>query len=513
MAENSKIVLKNVGKVFKKYITENIPSSVTNVFWQLYNGIGAALNHLEYKIDIIRRERNILTATQKSSLRSLAAQNGYEPTLKIPSKGNALVTIDPVLYTKKGYPLFIPAYAVFTCEQNGLDYYYDSDKPFRLTSNEYTIPLVEGTIKTLTFAGNGDYINRFYINDENIADKSIRVWIQTVENDEEQVNEFVEVKSFYDNNGLNDNRQFMMKFGNNPQNPIVLYVKGLNNGEVLNVTYRNTFGELGNLYQKTKFTTEDIINVYGEPVDVSDKEFLVENIFGFNLGSNGSDENSLRAAIGYNHGNSLLYDEISYKNFIAKFSTILLQDVIVDPDHRSINNIYVTKKQSLNFEDLDNQQIMIDYKNIVRNNKYVLTPTELAEFDDTISSYEYCLSSHITHTSKVKKYAIQIQFNNQENKWNYQQSLSILIYSEFAKFLYDRYYKLNIDVLFRNFMNENNITFDYYVFNNLSNNEEKIIQHTDRLPILCGDFEILSQLDNQYYQLYDDINYVLPYDE
>lgn len=502
---DNKTVFKNVGKVFKKFITENIPSSVTNVMWQLYNGVGAVLNHLEYKIDIIRRERNILTATQKSSLRSLAAQNGYEPTLKIPSKGNVKITIDPVVYTKKGYPLFIPAYAVFNCEQNGLDYYYDSDRPFRLTTNEYTIPLVEGTIKTLTFAGDGKYISRFYINDENIADKSIRV---STEN-----NEFVEVKSFYDNNGLNDNKQFMLKFGNNPQNPIVLYVKGLSSDEVLNVSYRNTFGELGNLSSKTKFTTEDIINVYGEPVDVPDEEFIVENVYGFNLGSNGSDENSLRAAIGYNHGNTLLYDEVSYKNFIAKFSTILLQDVIVDPDRRSINHIYVTKKQSLNFEDLDNNQIIADYKNIIRNKKYVLNVNELSEFDKTISTLEYCLSSHVTHSSNIKKYAIQIKFNDQETKWNYQQSLAILIYSEFAKFLYDRYYKLNIDVLFHKFMNENKITFDYYVFNDLSNNEEKIIEHTDRLPILCGDFRILSQADNQMYDLFDDVIFVLPYTE
>lgn len=492
---------KNIGKVFKKFVTENVPNAMTNVFWQLYNGVGESLKHLEYKVDIIRRERNMLTATKKSSFRSLAANNGYEPTLKIPSKGNVKVYIDTTVYTKKGYPLFIPPYAVFHCEQNGLDYYFDSDKPFRLTSNEYTIPLVEGSIKQLTFVGSGTHIDRFYINDENIAENSVILSVDT--------DEFIEVKSFYDNNGLNNNKQFLLKFGNNPQNPIILYVKGLENGEVLNVTYRVTFGELGNLSVVSKFTTEDIINIQGTAVTLSEKEISIENIFGFNLGSNGSDINSLKAAIGYNHGNTLLYDEISYKNFIAKFSTLLLQDVIVDPDKRSINHIYLTKKQSLNFEDLNNEQIIHDYKKVMSNRSYILNPTELKELDDTLNKYEYCVSSHIIHTSNIKKYAIQIVFENQETKWNYQQPLAILLYSEFSKFLYDRYYKINLDVLFKEFMDENKITFEYYIFNNENKKEEKMIEHTTKLPILSGDFEVFSQIDQQYYPLYDDINFVI----
>jgi len=63
---------------------------------------------------MLKRENNILTAKNLSSLRSLAAQNGVEPTLRIPAKGILLVKISPKLFTRVGYPLFIKPYSVFT---------------------------------------------------------------------------------------------------------------------------------------------------------------------------------------------------------------------------------------------------------------------------------------------------------------------------------------------------------------------------------------------------------------
>ena len=61
-------MLENVRKVFRQFLSDEIPQKVTNVFYQMWTGIEAVFEHLETKIDIMRRERNILTATKKSSL-------------------------------------------------------------------------------------------------------------------------------------------------------------------------------------------------------------------------------------------------------------------------------------------------------------------------------------------------------------------------------------------------------------------------------------------------------------
>lgn len=78
----------------------------------MFNGISAAFEYVEYKLNIRKRESNILTANYDSSLRSLAAENGYEPVCKIPAHGVAKVYVNPKLFSRVGYPLFLTPYAV-----------------------------------------------------------------------------------------------------------------------------------------------------------------------------------------------------------------------------------------------------------------------------------------------------------------------------------------------------------------------------------------------------------------
>lgn len=529
--------MKRITDILKPYISERIPQKATNIFFQMFNGIQAMFESLEYRLDIFKRERNILTAQNLSSLRNLAAQNGYEPKLRVSSKGILMIRISPKLFNRVGYPLFIKPYSYFTNKISKLNYYYISDKTIRIDTNTIYVPVIEGLIQTTTFVASNELIQRFYIQEEKVAEDSIVVEVEGTQ--------FVNVKSFYDNEGFNDNKQFMVKFSNDSQNPIIVYVKGLKQNDSVNITYRLTNGELGNLTRQQEFETESLVDSLGSSVIPSDDEIKIINISGFNFGSNGTDENALRGAIGYNHGIELLFDNTSYRNFLSKFSNILVQDIKIDNVSKQINNIYIWRKQYLNPTN-NTRDIIKQYQDIITYNKYTLSDSEKIELDKLLSEYEYCLSSHNLYKAKTVKYALQIMFNNQDELNKYKDEVEQLIYFEFSKFLYIRNHFINLESLFDDFREKYNIRIEYVLFNEhneklkfetknedlLYSNTNYIIYHTvngDRdyylksefnnknyqqniegpfLPILKGDFEIADE-DFTPVKLFSDIHFTL----
>lgn len=474
--------MQRISTILKQFISERIPNKATNIFFQMFNGIEAMFTNLEYRLDIFKRENNILTAQNLSSLRSLAAQNGVEPTLRIPAKGILLVKISPKLFTRVGYPLFIKPYSVFTNKLTQVNYTYVSDKTIRIDSGSTSVyvPVIEGTLKQIQVQGSTDFIQRIYLNDSKIADKSIII--------ESNGKEFTEVKSFYDNYGLNNNRQFIIKWSTNPQYPIIVYIKEHELNQTINITYRLTNGELGNISKTQKFETESIVDTYGSYIVPNTNEISIVNISGFNMGSNGTDENSLRSAIGFNHSQEVLFDNISYRNFLSKFSTICLQDIKIDNLRKQINNIYVWKK--ICFDTETNQNIIIEYKKVIKSllKDGFLSDTDKQNISEIISENEYCLSSHNLYGPKTNHYAIQIMFDNIDDMELHKHQIEELIYFEFSKFLYIRNHSINLESLINKYREQNNIKLWYLLFDkrieqekikSLTNNSN--LQHFERI--------------------------------
>ena len=125
-----------------------------------------------------------------------------------------------------------------------------------------------------------------------------------------------------------------------------------------------TSGEYGNIESKFNFETQSIINSQGNLIDIADDEITIYNNSGFNFGSNGTDVNALRAAIGFNHGVNLLFDKIDVQNpkhlaiainFYDKLNK--LTDETLDSSNYSREEI----NQGLN-DILDEFGIKIDFK-------------------------------------------------------------------------------------------------------------------------------------------------------
>ena len=504
--------MERIPAILKRYISERIPQKATNVFWLMFNGIDAMFTNLEYRLDIYKRERNILTAQHLSSLRNLSAQNGFEPILRIPSKGLLKLSITSKLFSRLGYPLFLPPYSTFTNKLTKNVYYYNSSKALRIDSNNIIVPVVEGLIRQTTFTGTSNLIERFYITEENISENSISIEVNNIQ--------FKEVKSFFNEENINDNKQFIVKFSNDIQKPIVIYIKGVNYQETVNVFYKITVGEAGNISGKNEFETNDIISNMGNPVDIADDEIEIFNIMGFDFGSDGTGLNALRASIGFNHGINLLFDNLSYQTFLNKFSTVLIQNVLFSDNAKNINNLYISKKQSIDVEQVSQQayaDLINQYKQIVLTKSYLLSKQEKINLSQIIESNEFCLSSHNLFDAKTCNFALQIKFSNQDELNLNSKNLEILIYKEFSKFLYIKDYILNVEVLFDQFMKDNKITFEYMIFNQLIeerkiNDVEEIetpyiIKSSEYLPILKGDF-LISDSDFNTLKLFFDINMV-----
>ena len=466
--------MERIGTILKRFISERIPSKATNIFFQMFNGIEAMFSNLEYRLDIFKRENNILTAQNISSLRNLAAQNGVEPTLRIASKGILLMKISPKLFSRVGYPLFIKPYAVFTNKLTKIDYLYVSDKTIRIDGNSSTvyIPVVEGTLKQVEVKGSIDYIQRIYLEDSKISDGSIIVEVNG--------EQFTEVKSFYDNYGVNKNKQFLLKWSMNPQYPIILYLKGHQVNQTINITYRLTNGELGNLSKTQKFETESIVDSYGSLVTPTEDEISIINVSGFTLGSNGTDENALRSAIGYNHSQEILFDNASYRNFIGKFSTLCLQDIKVNREHKQINNIYLWKK--ICFDTNSTPNIIPVYKSKISEclskSDGFLSEVDKHNISGILSENEYCLSSHNLFQPFTNRYAFQIMFDSINDMELHKNKIEEMLYFEFSKFMYTRFYTVNIEELLHIYMKENSIHLTYLIFDAYIESKKIHLLHT-----------------------------------
>lgn len=485
--------MERIGTILKRFISERIPSKATNIFFQMFNGIEAMFNNLEYRLDIFKRENNILTAQHISSLRNLAAQNGVEPTLRIASKGILLMKISPKLFSRVGYPLFIKPYAIFTNKFTKIDYLYVSDKTIRIDGNSSTvyIPVVEGTLKQVEVQGSIDYIQRIYLEDSKISDGSVIVEING--------EQFIEVKSFYDNYGVNNNKQFLLKWSTNPQYPIILYLKGHQVNQTINITYRLTNGELGNLSKTQKFETESIVDSYGSLVTPTEDEISIINVSGFTMGSNGTDENSLRSAIGYNHSQEILFDNISYRNFIGKFSTLCLQDIKIDRVHKQINNIYLWKK--ICFDTNSTPNIINVYKSKISEclskSDGFLSEIEKHNISKLLSENEYCLSSHNLFQPFTNRYAFQITFDLINDMELHKNKIEEMLYFEFSKFMYTRFYTVNIEELLHKYMKENSIHLTYLLFDAYIESKKIDLMHTITWDEIQLDYE-LKKIEASY---------------
>lgn len=493
----------------RKLIGKLVPDKQTNIFRILINGFDAGLDNLSNLLETFKRDRNILETNNVKALRSLVAENGFEPSLLMPATGRVNLTIDSGFFNEFGNEIYLPPYSQFRCDENGLIYFYDSNVPLKLNLIN-TIPLTEGiaikrNINLDLFYNADDTLNteiiKLYIEHGNISEGSIKLVING--------HEYREVKSLI--NRFTD-KVFIVKYSNSVDNPIVVYIANGNNDIEINadveLSYKLSNGINGIVSPQAKFETDGLIDLSGKKLSFDGGSIDISVVSGFEFAGNGTSIDTMKSQVGYNHNIGIIFDTNSYKEFIWKFSNILLSKTVLHDDNKSINDIYISKKLFLRNSD--------EYIAYIKSDKHKFTTAELKSFSEIIKLNEYCLSTHNLFNTKNIKYAFQIEFNNKED-FIHQKPLADLIYDNFMTFLRNKNHQFNVDLVMNKYMDDNNLRFEYYLFN--SEIEKKkidnkvnyktpyIIGNDGNLPILYGNFYI-ANVDYKQEQLFFDINFV-----
>ncbi len=493
-----------------KLIGNLIPNKQTNILRIIVNGFDAAIDSLINMINSFIVDRNILTTENVKALRGLVAENGFEPSLFVPAKGIVNLSIKASYFNDNGNDIFLPPYAKFKCRDNGLNYFYDSNKPLKLQLTQ-NIPLTEGLLITenidINLFNNFDKrinneVVKFYINHDNIAEKSISVIVDGVH--------YKETKSFI--NKFNGN-YFIVKYSDSVDYPIVVYIANGSNkiktSSTIVCNYRVCNGINGLLDVGAEFDCDGVVGVNGIMVAGND-DIITISKYGFSFGGNGTSVDTMKSQIGYNHNNGLLFDLHSYREFIWKYSNILLHHIELHKNDKAINDIYISKKLFI-----DNIK---QYRIAINNLKYKLTDAEMEEFSNIININEYCLSTHNLFNSPVNKYAFQIKFKTIDDLNKYRSELEKIIYDKFMLFLRTRNLTVNFNKLFYDFMQKYDIIFDYYMFDNnmeslkIKNKKnyktDYILTSDKNIPILNGNFYIANSAYEPE-RLFFDINFVI----
>lgn len=486
----------------RKLVEGLIPDTQTNIFSIIINGIDAGFNSLDNMLNTFKRDRNILETENPKALRSLVAENGYEPNLLIPAKGFVILTIDSSFFNENGNEIFLPAYSKFQNKFNGLTYYYDSNIPLKLKPIN-DIPLTEGLNVVKTFTVNeleqNQLLTKVYLQHENIANKSITVSVDGVL--------YTETKSLINKF---DGNYFIVKYSNSIDNPMLIYVTNTNLNAVITINYKLCNGINGILTESTYFETDTFVDLNGKLIGFdSGRMSCINNLSGFNFAGNGTSIDTMKSQIGFNHNINVIYDTNSYRNFIGMYSNILLNKIKLRNNNKSINDIYISKKLLLNDSD--------EYNNYIKNDKYIFTKAELKDFSNIILENEYCLSTHNLFNAEVNKYAFQIEMLKKDD-FVYKEGIKKIIYDNFMLFLNNKNHIFDVDKEFKEYMTNNNFSFDYFMFNqeiektkllNKVNYSTKyIIRNDEMLPILFGNFNVAND-KYEPQQLFFDINFII----
>lgn len=499
--ENKTKIQYGLGKL-RLLLGSLVPDKKTNILSIMINGIDAGFSNLENMLTLHSRDNNILLTENVKALRTLTSGNGYEPNLFMPAKGNVTIDFRPSFFNKHGSNIYIAPYAKFRNQSNGLEYYFDSGNPLKLNFNNINVGLTEGRLRKVQLestesTSNNDELHKVYLTENNIVDGSIKVVVNG--------RTFKEVKSLIGNTGSD---VFIMKFSTRINNPIVLYINNTEINDIIDIRYRICNGIDGIIAnEESVFECSDFINGDGKKIDFDDT-ILIKYQNGFKFAGIGTSVDTMKSQIGYNHNNGIIFDTNSYREFISKFSNVLLNDIKLHVDNKSINDIFISKKLFLHNDD--------SYRDAVRTDKYKFSKIEIKNFSEIINDNEYCLSSHNLFNADTTKYAFQLKLKYED--LHHQEPLKALVFAHFRTFMNNKNHTVNIDKLFNDYMIANKIIFTYVMFNekvektklvNKSNQvTDYIITNNSSLPILYGNFDI-ANINYEPHRLMFDMNFVV----
>lgn len=330
------------------------------LFGIIFDGVKGIMQNMMFYIEDALTEQNILTATRKNSVYSLAKISGYEAYYGSAATGILIgkTQINNGL-TSKSTKIYIKNKTSIINRNTGVSYlillpsnYYIFDVSKPLYSHEFKI--VQGSFSRSTYIGKGYNLETVHVTSLNLFD---RQYVEVKVNGET----WEEVGNLYDmtENGHNyvlsigyDNT-FDIMFGND------VYGTALKEGDTVTIDYLTHSGTLGNIL--TSSATEFIFQDYG--LDSLNNEVNINDYMKLEMkncisGGNNSDSiEFIRNMVGANSRSLVLVSEDNFNLFFKRFSFVGYTSCWAES-----NNMYINVTCLSNFK--DNIKEVEDYFNI-----------------------------------------------------------------------------------------------------------------------------------------------------
>lgn len=297
-----------------------------NIFGNILEVIKGVVQNVMFYIEDAVTEQNILTATRKNSVMSLAKISGYDTWYGSPACGTVSIynTIGTQL-PNGSKSLYIPDKTTLINSSNNTKYtiileedncYIDLTKPLI----NYNFKVVQGTYKKFTYTGKGEPIETFEIDPGALWSKDyLDVYVNG--------NKCTICSCFYDMTGSGYecvvqsgyNKEILVMFGDGT------YGRQLEEGDIVTCDLLVHNGEIGNLTALSVTNTfkfySTIYDGYGN--DVIGDDYLKIKVTNYICGGSNDDTySSIKNMVGYNSRSLVIASEDHFKLFLSRFSFI-----------------------------------------------------------------------------------------------------------------------------------------------------------------------------------------------
>lgn len=507
----------------------------TQIFGIIFNGIKNIMQNIMFYIEDALTEQNVLTATRRNSVYSLAKVSGFEPSYGT-SAGGILIAKMHLnnLINKNNNIIYINNHTQVVNKNTGIKYsiilptnYYilNIDNPLI----EYQFKIQQGQFVTSRYVAKGNDLETIHISSILAFDRNY----VTVSVDGEQ---YSEAACLYDM--LEDSKEYILNIGFDNTFDIIfgntIHGKKLKDGQIVTIEYLSHVGKLGNIKANdlSEFEfAESGVDILGNNVNIND--YLNLSINTFISGGNDADSiDFIKNMVGFN-SRSLIYSNVdSMKLFLKRFSfigynncfTSLKNNKIYIIALQNINNLYDNKNK---YYELSNDELLLtdDQKNMIISTLYNSNKTiagfnvefinpiirrysiiiyvkiksiyqkEIIKYNINNTILDYFLNLEYSVKFIAKSDLIKLILNNDEN--NLIESLDLTFISEYNEQAYENktYEEYLSDVDFYN----NNVTVNKYnknntigldVFGNISLNT------IAEIPKLSGNIKYYTDKEN-----------------
>jgi len=283
------------------------------------------------------------TVTKPTSIRGLASISGHEATRPISARGTVKLRKNESFAV--GSFLYVSPTATLTCTTNSLVYTVniDTEKKYSLSNNTIELPIIQGILKNQSFVidATSEDTTLFTIrleDEEYIEHYSVKVKVNNVLwSKTDSIEDMAQGDEVYiTENGWQS--QLDIIFGD------TTHGVELKHGDVVEVEYMVTNGELGILSRGDKFTiVEGFTNSNGDELT----DFIITRSTGLILASNGEHPEVTRNLIGHS---SRAFTFVRPENLQAYLSRLsILSHVSVWSDKNNDLIMHVLALPSLNF--------------------------------------------------------------------------------------------------------------------------------------------------------------------